>query len=117
MKMKYSGFALRVLFVARKCMLSCWGRVGARTVVGTVRFAKPTGSGGTSAAGTHTVKVSPKAARHLQRSLGISDSMRHERIHAGPRLAKIVLGEQTALGQGKLPYDGCTTDAKALRSM
>ena len=50
MKMKYSGVALSVLFVTRKCALSCCGRVGeSRVTKGTVSPPKPTGRGGTSA--------------------------------------------------------------------
>lgn len=63
MKMKYSGVALSVLLVFRKCMSSCCGSVGESTVVGTVRPPKPTGSGGTSAGRTpiHETMVSHRA--------------------------------------------------------
>ena len=40
---------LSVLFMARKCISSCWNSVGARTRVSTVSPAKPFGSGGFSA--------------------------------------------------------------------
>ena len=50
MKMKYRGMALKVLFVSRKCSLSCCGRLGESKVIpGTVTPPKPTGKGGTSA--------------------------------------------------------------------
>jgi hypothetical protein len=72
--------ALRVLLVARKCMLSCWGRVGTRTVVGTVRFANPTGSGGISATGTPTVKVSQRQqGMTLQPGMIRHEALLHER--------------------------------------
>lgn len=50
MKMMYTADLLRVLFLLRKCMSSCWKSVGARTCVETVSPAKPTGSAGFSAA-------------------------------------------------------------------
>lgn len=50
MKMKYRGAALSVLFVTRKCALSCCGRVGESKVTkGTVSPPNPAGKGGTSA--------------------------------------------------------------------
>ena len=50
MNMKYRGAALSVLFVTRKCALSCCGRLGeSRVTKGTVSPPKSIGRGGTSA--------------------------------------------------------------------
>ncbi len=65
MKTKYRGMALRVLFVTRKCALSCCGRLGeSRVTKGTVSPAKPIGRGGTSAvhAGILTHEASEEAS-------------------------------------------------------
>ena len=81
MKMKYSGVALSVLLVTRKCALSCCGRVGESNVTkGTVNPPKPIGRGGTSA--RHGRKLAYERGSLL--FLDVHSSMCFASCHAEP---------------------------------